>query len=135
MRSDAEVVLAAGRADEAVSLLRTARDVNTGPWQDRNLAWLLAEAYDKSGNADSAMAYYELYQETHHIGQIFQDFWYLPATLRRLGELYEERGDRETAAEYYSRFVDLWAEADPELQPIVEDIRGRVVRLVGEGTR
>jgi tetratricopeptide (TPR) repeat protein len=132
MRSDAEVALASDRTDEAVSLLRTARDVNTGPFNDRRLAWLLAEAYDEAGNADSAVAYYELYLETHHIFQIFQDSWNLPATLRRLGELYEERGDREKAAEYYSRFVDLWAEADPKLQPIVDDIRGRVVRLVGE---
>ena len=132
MRSDAEVALAADRADEAVSLLRTARDVTTRPGRDRNLAWLLAEAYDESGNADSAVAYYELYLETHSIRQIFQDFRYLPGTLRRLGELYEERGDREKAVEYYSRFMDLWTEADADLQPIVEDIRGRVARLVGE---
>jgi tetratricopeptide (TPR) repeat protein len=108
MRSDAEIALAADRADEAVSLLRTARDVNTGRFNDRGLAWLLAEAYDESGNADSAVAYYELYLETHVIFQIFQDFWYLPAALRRLGELYEERGDREKAAEYYSRLNGDW---------------------------
>ncbi len=132
MRSDAEVALADDRADEAVSLLRAARDANTETYQDRNLAWLLAEAYDESGNADSAVAYYELYLETHHIFQLFQDFLYYAATLRRLGELYEERGDREKAVEYYSRFVDLWAEADPELQLIVTDVRGRVARLVGE---
>jgi tetratricopeptide (TPR) repeat protein len=132
LRSDAELALASDRADEAVSLLRTARDVNTIPFFDRSLAWLLAEAYDESGNADSAVVYYELYLETHNIFQLFQDFTYLPATLRRLGELYEERGDRDKAVEYYSRFVDLWAEADPELQALVDDIRGRVARLVGE---
>ena len=44
MRSGAEVALAADRADEAVSLLRTARDATTGPFEDRNLAWVLAEA-------------------------------------------------------------------------------------------
>ena len=132
VRSDAEVALAAGRVDEAVSLLRTARDVATRPFDDRALAWLLAEAHDESGNADSAVAYYELYLETHSLRQRFQDFQYLPATLRRLGELYEARGDREKAVEYYSRFMDLWVEADPDLQPIVEAIRGRVARLVGE---
>ncbi len=133
MRSGAEVALANDRADEAVSLLRTARDATTRPGQDRSLAWLLAEAYDGSGNADSAVAYYEVYLETHLVFQLFQDSRYYPATLRRLGELYEERGDREKAAGYYSRFVDLWAEADAGLQPIVEDVRGRIVRLVGEG--
>ena len=52
---------------------------------------------------------------------------------RRLGSLYEERGDSEKAVEYYNRFVDLWAEADAELQPRVAEIRDRIVNLVGEG--
>ena len=132
MQLDAEVALAGDRSDEAVSLLRGARDEETRPYQDRALAWFLAETYDESGNSDSAVAYYELYLETPEVFQIFQDWLYLPSTVRRLGELYEERGDREKAVEYYSRFMDLWVEADPDLQPIVEDIRGRVARLVGE---
>jgi hypothetical protein len=37
-----------------------------------------------------------------------------------------------SAAEYYSEFVDLWEDADPELQPQVEDVRERIARLVGE---
>ena len=132
MQADAEVALADDRADEAVSALRTARDMETGSYTDRQLAWLLAEAYDEAGSADSAVAYFEVYLETHHYFQVFQDYWFFAATLRRLGELYEERGDREKAVEYYGRFVDLWEEADADLQPIVGDIRGRVARLVGE---
>ncbi len=49
------------------------------------------------------------------------------ATVRRV---YAERGDTANAVEYYNRFVDLWRDADPELQPIV---RERLARLVGEG--
>jgi len=63
-------------------------------------------------------------------------FWYLrwtlPPSLRRLGELYEARGDRAKALEYYGRFVDLWKGADPELQPVVRDMRARAARLAGE---
>ena len=50
----------------------------------------------------------------------------------RVGELYEQRGDRERAIDYYQRFVDLWLNADPELQPQVEEMRGRIARLAGE---
>ena len=46
--------------------------------------------------------------------------------------MYEERGARDKAVEYYGRFMDLWVEADPDRQPVVEDIRGRVARLVRE---
>lgn len=30
---------------------------------------------------------------------------------------------------------DLWENADPDLQPIVEDVRERIARLVGERPR
>ena len=52
--------------------------------------------------------------------------------LRRLGELYEERGDSERAVEHYADFVELWENEDPDLQPIVEDAGERIARLVGE---
>ncbi len=53
-------------------------------------------------------------------------------TYKRLGELYEERGNRDKAVEFYSEFVDLWEGADAELQPLVEDVRGRIARLISE---
>ncbi len=56
----------------------------------------------------------------------------LATSYKRLGELYEERGENQKAVEYYNEFVELWKEADPELQPQVEDVRGRMARLVGE---
>ena len=56
----------------------------------------------------------------------------LPATYKRLGELYEARGERAKAADYYTRFVNLWKDADAELQPAVRDVRGRLARLSGE---
>ena len=31
--------------------------------------------------------------------------------------IHDEAGDREKAVEYYARFVELRADADPELQP------------------
>ena len=52
-------------------------------------------------------------------------------TYKRLGELYEDR-DRQKALDYYSQFVELWREADPELQPVVEEVRLRIGELSGE---
>jgi hypothetical protein len=48
--------------------------------------------------------------------------------------LYDERGDRQKAAHYYGRFVALWRDADPDLQPQVEDVKRRLAGLSGEGT-
>ena len=51
----------------------------------------------------------------------------LPArpALKRSGELYEAKGDRAKAADRYRRFVELWKDADPELQPGVREVRAR----------
>jgi hypothetical protein len=59
------------------------------------------------------------------------EVWLGPA-YRRLGELLEQRGDREKALDYYGRLVALWREADPELQPVVNEVKQRMARLVGE---
>jgi tetratricopeptide (TPR) repeat protein len=64
-----------------------------------------------------------MYQEENQLGQ----------TYKRIGELYEARGDTAKAVEYYNQFVELWNDADQELQPIVRDVRERIARLVGEG--
>ena len=48
----------------------------------------------------------------------------LGPTLFRLGELYENAGDTKRATEYYGRFVDLWKNADAELQPRVAEAPG-----------
>jgi serine/threonine-protein kinase len=60
------------------------------------------------------------------------DAYFLALHYERLGTLYEERGDREKALLYYDRLVDLWQNADPALQPRVEDARRRMAELVAE---
>ena len=42
--------------------------------------------------------------------------------------------DRAAAIRAYSRFVRLWEDADPELQPRVETARRALDRLTGEAT-
>jgi hypothetical protein len=43
--------------------------------------------------------------------------------------MYEAKGNIDKALTHYSAFVDLWKNADPELQPRVRDVRGRIERL------
>jgi hypothetical protein len=44
--------------------------------------------------------------------------------------LYEAKGDPAKAAESYRGFIELWKNADPELQPRVADARRRVSALI-----
>jgi len=51
----------------------------------------------------------------------------------RLGELYEQKGNREEALEDYGKLAELWKDAHPDLQPPGSDLKQRMVHLAGEG--
>jgi tetratricopeptide (TPR) repeat protein len=129
---DGEIAMAEGRYMDAVTAYRTARSRNACP-----VCYVveLANAFDKAGAVDSAAAYYEQFLTTPQLGRVGSDALGRPASLRRLGELYDQAGDTERALEYYGDFADLWDEADPVLQPQVEEVRQRMAELAGEGSR
>ena len=58
----------------------------------------------------------------------------LPATLLIEAESSERLGDSDLAIQKYARFLDLWKDAEPELQPEVEHVRGRLNRLLDQLT-
>lgn len=92
----------------------------------------LGRAYDNAGQADSAIAVYERYTGKPYVYRMFADAIWLGRTYYRLGELYEERGERAKAAENYAKLVQLWQDADPELRTKVLDAKARLKALAGE---
>ena len=94
-----------------------------------------ANAHDRAGRPDSAIALYERALATPSVyGALYEVTWY-PHAIRRLGELHESLGHRDPAIDYYERFIELWKDADPELQPQVQAVRERLASLVGEPRR
>ena len=63
------------------------------------------------------------------------DYIWLGPVYKRLGELYEQKGDRANAADYYGRLVDLWKGGDPEFQPVVREARAGLKRVLAEPRR
>ena len=96
--------------------------------------WLpeMAMALDQAGMTDSALAVYERYLSSTWLYRLRADAIWLGPVLRRVGEMYEAKGDRARAVESYQRFVSLWREADPVLQPQVTDVKRRLADLTGE---
>jgi tetratricopeptide (TPR) repeat protein/tRNA A-37 threonylcarbamoyl transferase component Bud32 len=93
---------------------------------------ILGMAYDGAGQADSAIKTYTRYTSaTSMISKMNNDQYFLALSYRRLAELWETKGDRTKAAEYYTKFIDLWKNADPELQPKVAEARKRLAQLTG----
>ncbi|HEX5438947.1 MAG TPA: protein kinase [Gemmatimonadaceae bacterium] len=94
----------------------------------------LARAYDTAGNADSAIVAYERYLGTSWKWRFEPDAVELGWATKRLGELYEQRGDTAKAGDAYARLIQLWRGADPALQPVVSDARRRLA-ATGEAHR
>jgi tetratricopeptide (TPR) repeat protein len=86
----------------------------------------LARAYEARGNAAMAISGYERYITTPWYWRYEVDASELGFALKRLGELYEVRGDEERARQVRTRLLALWRRADAELQPTLADIRTRV---------
>jgi Tfp pilus assembly protein PilF len=127
----AEIAIAEKRYDDAV---REARASGWGACATCAGA-LLGRAYDLAGNADSAIASMARYTDSpDRVLQVDQA--YLAGSHKRLGELYEAKGDAAKAAEHYRKFIKLWDKADPELQPQVAAARAKLAKLAPtEGQR
>jgi len=128
----AAVAFADGRVQDAIKTYRV--------WHEEDTCAVcglfeLGRAYERAGARDSALAVYERAVTTPGMFRLFDEATTLGPTYKRLGQLYEERGQLDKARDYYGRFVDLWKNADPELQPTVRDVKQRLVRLTAEGAR
>ena len=126
---EGSIALAEKRYDVAAAKLRgRSVDMDFGCMVTCDLP-ILARAYDLGGKPDSAIAVYARYVDDKHMRRYVSDETYLGPSLKRLGELYEAKGDRENAVRQYARFVDLWKNADAVLQPAVKETQGRLAKL------
>jgi tetratricopeptide (TPR) repeat protein len=125
---DATLALAEGAPAEA---LRIHRSLDT---RSCVLCGFLgpAKAFEAMGQADSAIAYYEGYLNANAAQRAAWDNENLGPTYERLAQLYDETGDLENASVYYARLVELWQDADAELQPRVRAAQARLEEIVRE---
>src|SRR5438093_8840926 len=98
------VALATGRLNDAIAGYRSL-------YEESGCAacglYELGQAYEKAQLLDSARAVYERAVTAPGILKLYDVFLTLAPTYRRLGELYEQRGELAKARDYYGRFVDL----------------------------
>ncbi len=121
----AAIALAEGRVEDAILGYRAWIEQAENPADG---LFELATAYERARQPDSALAVYERSVTAPGVRAplvLFDpvDARAFAATLQRLGALYRARGEHAKARDYYGRFVDLWKDAEPELQPIVAEAR------------
>jgi len=124
---DAMLALAFGRHEEAAAKLRESDQRNNPRTDILGASRFLV--FSRLGQADSAIAVGEQFLADPHWSRTQIDAVHQANVRQRLGEMYEAKGDVAKAIEHYEAFVELWKDADAELQPRVRDVRGRVERL------
>ncbi len=129
-RARGELALAEGDVPEALAAFHRS---------DRGYCILcplpgLALALEQAGQPDSAIAALERYATTPWFLRFYGEEYGLGAlmgpTYEQLAVLYDETGDADRAALYYARLVELWEDADPELQPRVETAQRRLEEIL-----
>jgi tetratricopeptide (TPR) repeat protein len=125
----AHVAAHGGRTAEALA------DIETAGWEPAASVFV-SEAYDRYfraellerlGREDEALGWYAAIAE-----RAAYELVYLAPAHRRQAEIYARRGQRNLAAQHYRRFIQLWNEADPELQPAVAEAKSRLAEVEGE---
>jgi tetratricopeptide (TPR) repeat protein len=131
-----EIALAEKRYGDAVTEFRRADLGPDGRPASENpvrVHFNLGRAFDLANQRDSAIAELEAYTAARWDSRLDDDLFALAGTHKRLGELYDANGDRERAISHLSKFVELWRNADPALQPAVSDAKRRLIRLQAGG--
>ncbi len=136
-----EIALAENKPSEAITEFRRGDVLPDGPAHGCVvcLSVNLARAFDAAHQSDSAIVNYEKFLTTPYLERmdfpLFVRFTdptdpiYLAGVHRRLGELYEAKGDTAKAVAHYRAFAELWKNAEPELQPRVAEAKRRIEAL------
>jgi tetratricopeptide (TPR) repeat protein len=88
----------------------------------------IGQAFDLAGKPDSAIAYLEKFVAIPD-PTLDEHPNFLAASYKRLGELYDAKGNRAKAIENFEKFAEMWKGAEPELQPKVREVQEKLRRL------
>jgi tetratricopeptide (TPR) repeat protein len=119
----AHVAAAGGRHADALALIE-------GAGWEAAASVFVTEAYDRYFRAELLDSLDRDEEALGWLGSIaeraaYELVYLAPAHLSR-ARIYQERGEHARAAVHYRRFLELWSEADPELQPTIIEARKRL---------
>ena len=124
------IALQEGRAEASLEHLRRARAAQSGrlPHSSR---LLLGDAYVALDRLPEAAAQYDTLTRTYRLNTSDAGVYgpLLPLAHERLASVYLAVGDTVAAVKHLSTFLELWKNADPELQPRVEAARRTIEAL------
>lgn len=126
----ADVALRRGRTGDALRLLQGVRGeipsdlLNHPLYSEEHARWLRAEALFQMDRLEDAIRWY-----THGFNGTPHELAYRAPAELRLAQIHESLNRPDRARLHYARFVELWDDADDQLQPRLEEARRALERL------
>jgi len=128
----ASISLADGEPENALGMLT---NIRTEDHCEVCSVFEEARVLESIGNIDGAIATHESLTSNTYASVPWFFGEEIPISHFRLGELYSERGDLDNAIDHYSKFMDMWIEADEDVQPQVQYARDRIDALLAQKAR
>ncbi|HEY0671398.1 MAG TPA: hypothetical protein VGD27_03975 [Longimicrobiales bacterium] len=126
---DAQIDIENGRPQEGLRKLDQHRNIIAldlvGPfsWGSTIPMWR-AEALFRAQRYDEAAQWFDNLEDA-----TYSDIPHVAYILLRKAQIADARNDSEKARDLYARFLKLWNQPDPELQPVVDQARNRLAAL------
>lgn len=130
----AVIALAEGNPEAAIERLGRARAAEYGLLHNYSRL-LLADAYAELGRLQEAAAHYDTVSGTYRLN--FDDAWLFgvlrPIAHERAGATFLALGDTTAALGHLAAFVELWRDADADLQPRVDAAQQTIQEIFAKG--
>jgi serine/threonine-protein kinase len=130
----AYVAMARGQSAAGLEALEAARMQSfyqngfRSPYYSGSLQrYLRAMLLEEEGRLDEALRWYGSFEQIS-----MYDFVFLATSHLRRAEIYERLGQLAEARRHYARFVELWADCDPDLRHLVDRARQRLAALASD---
>jgi tetratricopeptide (TPR) repeat protein len=90
---------------------------------DERERWLRAEMLRDMGRDREALEWYNSLAVSSAMAE------FMASAQLRMGQILDQLGEKREAERHYRRFVAIWHDADPALQPLVRDASARIREL------
>ena len=130
--AEGELLIARGQIESGLETIRRAQSVEKC---DQCLVFRQGQILEQLDRLEEAVSVYTSFTDDTIPSHFESRASNIAPAYFRLGELHSRLGNTDEAIETYSQFIDIWKNADGELQPQVAYARDRIGRLLDQASR
>jgi serine/threonine protein kinase/cytochrome c-type biogenesis protein CcmH/NrfG len=115
-----DIELESGNYKKAIEYFKVGLNIDVPEWQKSPISYSLGLAYHKTGDFRKAEEEYKKIIIDPHFFRFFLGGYSVTKSYYMLGKIYQEQGLKKEAIEYYSKFLEIWKNADEGLPELID---------------